>query len=74
MKQLKVITIAFPEEKGKEIQEIAAEEKMSVSDLVLKSVKQYKAKRVVKSLAKEGKALAKKKGLKPKDFGGPFEE
>ena len=61
MKSLKVITITFPEEKGKELQKIADDEKISVSDLILKSIKLYEAKKVIKS-------LAKKKGLKPKDF------
>lgn len=74
MKSIRTITISIPIEMGKEIQKIAREEHRTVSELIRESFRQYKAHRVLKSVAKQGKALAKKKGLTPKDFGGPFEE
>jgi metal-responsive CopG/Arc/MetJ family transcriptional regulator len=74
MKSIKTITISLPVEMGKEIQKIADEEHRTVSELIRESFRQYKAQRTFNSLAKKGQAVAKKKGLTPKDFGGPFEE
>ncbi len=74
MKSIKTITISLPIEMGKEIQKIAEEEHRTVSELIRESFRQYKAQRIFKALMKKGKATAKKKGLTPKDFGGPFEE
>lgn len=74
MKSIKTITISIPVEMGKEIQKLANEEHRTVSELIRESFRQYKAKRTLKRIAQKGKATAKKKGLTPKDFGGPFEE
>jgi hypothetical protein len=74
MKTIKTITISLPVETGREIQKIARDEKRTISELLNEYVRQYKAQHVFRELAKKGKALAKKKKLTPKDFGGPFEE
>jgi Arc/MetJ-type ribon-helix-helix transcriptional regulator len=74
MKSIKTITISLPIEMGREIQKVANEEHRTVSELIRESFRRYKAQRVLKSIAKKGKSLTKKKGLKPEDFGGPFEE
>ena len=74
MKTIKTITISIPIEMGKEIQKLANEEHRTVSELIRESFRQYKAKRTLKTMAQKGRAAAKKKGLTPKDFGGPFEE
>ena len=74
MKTIKTITISIPIDMGKEIQKIAKEEQRTVSELIRESFRQYKAQRILKTLAKKGKIVAKKKKLKSKDFGGPFED
>lgn len=74
MKKIKTLTISLPIEMGQEIQKLAEEEHRTVSELIRESFRQYRAKRNLKAVAKEGRALARKKGLTPKDFGGPFEE
>lgn len=74
MKTIKTITISIPVEMSKEIQKLAQEEHRTVSELIRESFRQYKAQRILKTMAKKGKATAKKKGLSTKDFGGPFEE
>ncbi len=74
MKSIKTITISIPIEMSKEIQKLAQEEHRTVSELIRESFRQYKAQRILKTMAKKGKAAVKKKGLTAKDFGGPFEE
>lgn len=68
------ITISIPLEMGKEIQQIAAEEHRTVSELIRETFRQYKAQRILKAAASKGRAVAKKKGLTSEDLGGPFEE
>jgi Arc/MetJ-type ribon-helix-helix transcriptional regulator len=74
MRSLKTITISLPEEMGKEIQKVASEEHRTVSELIRESFRQYKAQRILRSAATYGRKIAKKKSLRPEDFGGPFEE
>lgn len=74
MKTIKTITFSLPLGMGKEIEEMAYEEQRTISELLREAFRQYKAKKNFKTLAQKGRALAKKKGLKPEDFGGPFEE
>ena len=74
MKTIKTITISLPIEMGEDIQKMAKEEHRTISELVREAVRQYKAQRTFTALAKKGQRVAKKKGLKPKDFGGPFDE
>jgi len=61
-------------EMGNDIEKMAEEEQRTVSELIREAIRQYRSKRVFRSLAQEGKAAAKKKGLTSKDFGGPFED
>ena len=53
---------------------MAKEEHRTISELVREAVRQYKAQRIFTTLAAKGQRVAKKKGLKQKDFGGPFDE
>jgi len=69
MKAIKTITFALPIGVGKEIQEMAEAEQRTVSEFIQEAVRRYKAQQVFKSISKKGKAVAKKKGLKPKGFG-----
>ncbi len=73
MRSIKTITFSLPVEMGKDIEKMAEEEQRTVSELIREAIRQYRAHRIFKSLAKKGKAAAKKKGLTSKDFGGPFE-
>lgn len=63
------ITISLPLEMGKEIQQIAAEEHRTVSELIRESFRQYKAQRILKAAVANGRSVAKKKGLTERDFG-----
>jgi predicted transcriptional regulator len=74
MKSIKTITISIPDEMGKDIQKLAKEEQRTISELMRESFRQYRAQRMFKQMVKQGKATVKRKGLKPKDFGGSFEE
>lgn len=73
MKTIRTITISLPIEMGKEIEEIADAEHRTISELIREAIRQYSARRNLKALAEMGSKLVKKKGLKPEDFGGPFE-
>lgn len=74
MKTIKTITIALPLEVGKTLQKIAKAEKKTISEFVQEAIRTYKAQQVFTSLAKKGRAIAKKKGLKPKDLYGHSDE
>ena len=74
MKTIKTITISLPIEMGADIQRMAKEEHRTISEFVREAVRQYKAQRTFIALAKKGQRVAKKKGLQPKDFGGPFDD
>jgi hypothetical protein len=47
---------------------MAAEEQRTVSELIREAIRQYRAQRIFKDLAKKGQSAAKKKRLTPKDF------
>jgi len=68
------ITISLPGEMSKAIQKLAKEEHRTVSELIREAVRRYNAQAILQRAVTEGRALVKKKGLKPEDFGGPFEE
>ena len=74
MKTIKTITISLPVEMGKDIQKMAKEEHRTISELVREAVRQYRAQRIFTTLVKKGQRVAKKKGLKPEDFGGSLDE
>jgi len=74
MKTIKTITISLPIEMGKDVQKMAKEEHRTISEFVREAVRQYKAQRIFTTLAKKGQKIAKKKGLKPEDFGGSLDE
>lgn len=73
-KNIRTITFSLPIEMGKDMQEIAREENRTISELIRESFRQYQAQRNFARLVKKGKAVAKRKKLTAKDFGGPFKE
>lgn len=74
MREYKTITVSVPVEMDQEIKKVATEEQRTVSELIRESFRQYNAQRQFRALVKKGKAIVKKKGLKPEDFDGPFED
>jgi len=74
MKSIKTITISLPFAMGREVEKLAKEEHRTVSELLRETFRRYQAQRNLKTLAKEGKRLVRKKGLTEEDFGGPFEK
>lgn len=74
MKLVKKVSLPVSTKMYNQIQQMAHEKGCTINELLDEALKLYKARCVFEFLAKKGKALAKKKGLKPKDFGGPFAE
>lgn len=72
-KTIKTITFSLPVEMSKDIEKMAKEEHRTISEFLRETIRQYRAKKVLRSISKKGRAAVKKKGLTPKDFGGPFE-
>lgn len=74
MRAKRTITISLPTAMGLEVEKVAKAEHRTVSELLRETFRQYQAVKNFRALAKEGKKTAKRKKLKPEDFGGPFEE
>ncbi|HXB27780.1 MAG TPA: ribbon-helix-helix domain-containing protein [Gemmatimonadaceae bacterium] len=70
----KTITISLPATMGREIQRVASAEGRTVSELLRETFRQYQARRRFRALAARGQRQARRLGLKPEDFGGPFAE
>jgi|GEM_PF-1376395 len=70
----KTITISLPMAMGREIQRVAAAEGRTVSELLRETFRQYQARRRFRAVATKGQRQARRLGLKPEDFGGPFAE
>ncbi len=74
MASAKTITFSLPKDMVREVEQVAKAEHRTVSDLLRETFRQYKARRNFEELAMEARKQVKKKGLSPKDFGGPFEK
>lgn len=74
MSTTKTITISLPASMGREIQKVARAEGRTVSELLRETFRQYQARRRFRNLAEQGQKNAKRLGLTPEDFGGPFAE
>jgi hypothetical protein len=64
----KIMTFGLPAELGREVVKAAKAEGQTVPELVTKAIRQYRALRVYKTVAAEGRRLAKKRGLTEKEF------
>lgn len=62
-----IISISLPPDMTKEVQEMAKEERRSVSEIIREALRQYSANRVLKEVRKEARKVVKKKGVKPED-------
>ena len=64
----KIVSISLPSDMTKEVQEMAKEERRSVSEVIREALRQYGANKDLKSVRVETKKTAKKKDLKPEDI------
>ena len=74
MPATKTITISLPAPRGRESQKVARAEGRTGSELGRETGWQYQARHRFQSLAAQGQKNAKRLGLTPEDFGGPFAE
>lgn len=63
-----IISISLPPDMTKEVQEMAKEERRSVSEIIREALRQYSANRILKDVRKEARKVVKKKGVKPEDI------
>jgi predicted transcriptional regulator len=68
----KTITFSLPMNIGKEILAAAKEDDSTVTELIKKAVLRYRGRKLLHKLAAQGQKNAKRLGLTPEDFGGPF--
>lgn len=74
MKNMTTITIAMTEEMLADVEEMAKEQQCTINEFIIDLIRQRKAQKIFRSLVAKGTATAKRKGLTPEDFGGPFED
>jgi CopG family transcriptional regulator / antitoxin EndoAI len=67
MRTAKVVSISLPPDMEKEVQELAKEEHRTISELFREAMRQYTTRKLLQSARKQGRAQAKKKGIKPSD-------
>lgn len=70
----KNITFSVPLVIGKEVIAAAKENHKSVTEWIKDAAYKDRAKKLFHKLAAQGQKNAKRLGLTPKDFGGPFAE
>lgn len=68
MRTAKVISISLPPDMNEEIQELAREERRSISELMREALRQYIALNTWKRAQKYARKVAKKKNIKPEDI------
>ncbi|PWU16415.1 MAG: CopG family transcriptional regulator [Bdellovibrio sp.] len=62
-----IVSISLPPDMTKEVQELAREERRSVSEVLREAFRQYAANKILKDVRKEARRTIKKKGIKPED-------
>jgi len=67
MRTAKVISLSLPPEMEKEVQQLAKEERRSISEIMREAFRQYMTNRDLADVRSEGKKIAKRKKLKPGD-------
>jgi predicted transcriptional regulator len=67
MRTAKVISLSLTPDMQKEVQQLAKEERRSVSEILREAFRQYMTNRDLASMRSEGKKIAKRKRLKPSD-------
>lgn len=67
MRTAKVISLSLSPEMEKEVQQLAKEERRSISEIMREAFRQYMTNRDLATVRTEGKKIAKQKKLKPDD-------
>lgn len=62
-----VVSVSLPLDMTKEVQEMARDERRSVSEVIREAFRQYASNKVLKDVRKEARKSAKSKGVKPGD-------
>jgi len=62
-----IVSISLPPDMTKEVQEMAKEERRSISEVLREAFRQYAANKILKEVRKEARQAAKRKGLKQED-------
>jgi len=68
MRASKIISVSLPPDMTVEVQEMAKDERRSVSELLREAFRQYAAGKALQNVRKEAGRVAKKKGIKPGDI------
>ena len=63
-----IVSISLPSDMTKEVQELALEERRSVSEVLREAFRQYAAKKALKDVRTEARKTVKKMGIKPEDI------
>lgn len=67
MRQAKVVSISLPPDMQEEMNQIAKEERRSVSEVIREAFRQYLASRSLGVVRAKARKTAKKKGIRSKD-------
>jgi metal-responsive CopG/Arc/MetJ family transcriptional regulator len=63
-----IVSISLPPDMTKEVQELAREERRSVSEILREAFRQYAASKTLKDVRKEARKTVKKRRIKPEDI------
>ncbi len=74
MRIAKVVSISLPPDMNNDIQELAREERRSVSELMREALRQYIALNTWKKAQKQARKVAKKKNISPEDIQNIIDE
>ncbi len=64
----KIISISLPPDMTNEVQDMAKEERRSVSEIIREAFRQYAANKALSDVRKVARKSAKKKNIKPEDI------
>ncbi len=67
MRATKIVSVSLPQDMTKEVQEMAQEERRSVSEILREAFRQYAANKTLLDVRKVARKTAKKKSIKAED-------
>lgn len=68
MRSTKIVSVSLPPDMTKEVQEMALEERRSVSEVLREAFRQYAANKALLDVRKVARKVAKKKNIKADDI------
>jgi Arc/MetJ-type ribon-helix-helix transcriptional regulator len=68
MRSSKIVSVSLPPDMTKEVQEMAQEERRSVSEVLREAFRQYAANKALLDVRKFARKAAKKKNIKAEDI------